>query len=1281
LAESNPLGSLQNGSNNNSKDSTDKHNSNQTSNTSRVNLSRSEELKYLKSIDKSLQELLKNSTSTSQASYNRDKPRRDDYTSSNSRGRMSGRSSGSYSGRRNMGSFGDEFEKAMWESLLGSDFKKQIKQSLTGFADLLGTEIEDIPGELGKQLGQTAMSALKNSKKFKDSFDKFANFKDQAISNMGDRFNRKVAEYAKAQSVDGKAPKWYQEFRARQDQRAQAAKDAQKSQIDPRAELQRDRDNQSEQTLGSIDLSLKDFQSVLSSIDDHILDIRDILTREVKPSDISGRDLSREQSRQAAREQAEEQRQAVEKQRRRALESSSRSQTDDNEPELDTSKYENMSADDIQQYIDGFDNIKDLIPDELKNKALSAIKDLLPEGLLDSLGGLFGKGAASAAGEAAGSMAGEAAAGAAASTLGSAAAEAGATAGAGALAGEGAAGAAAAAGAIAEGGGALTAALGTAAAALGPIAVVAGVVVGGLWLVDKAFDNLAETVEPLAEGLSSLKDAVSHSSKSYTENNKKYGELAKQRIEADIETYIKEPFNILKDAAQELYNAWDNSIRTINQTQGYSKEDLNKLIGNYATRLRSEGLSAVVSSADITTNLKQVLDAGLSGDVATEFAYEATKLSAAVPTQDWFGYASTYASVAAQQIEAGKSQSEAIAYASQQLESFASNVLYASRQISGGFSTGLKNAEDLFSKAVKISNAAHTNNQTEISGVLTAVSAKVGAVAPDLASSIIDAVYSAATGGNSSELVALRSLAGINASNTEFLQQFARNPQSIFTNLFNKLGDMQHMSDDNYMEVAEGLSKIFGISQDALSQVDFKSLASAISQMNVNNNSLSENMKLLASGESTTTVEQEKMAQINQYMIDNGLAYVMDNEAARAIQEHMWDEQLAREMQQSTYAVELRGSAIDLLTGIKNTVFNIFNLVGLNIPKAASVIKNVVEAVQQPSELRAMLEKGAVGTNQKALQNLLTTGKDLKLTSSLLTVMDKTSSLLGNYQSMQSASTKSLSVALSSAVRSSLSQNVSTRYNWNTVGKSFYNSMSNAISSSQHTPASSLSSNYDPEAAKNAQTAARLDRMISTMDKFVEEGKSYEEWKSTAKQYGIADFSSALDDAGYEETNLQDIFETQQSVQSVQEAIRRNKREEQFWDNMEAYTLQFIDLVQNVTNKWLEDIYNANQKWYNDWVNYWIKHTQYSAAYDHSSVLKVQQKEKSKSQDAVYALAEALTKNANDLLDPTVQTNAILAQILIVVNAIMQQNDKATEKAGSSLPDTLSALAMGLTNK
>ncbi|MCU6720651.1 hypothetical protein OCV67_12045 [Porcipelethomonas ammoniilytica] len=45
-----------------------------------------------------------------------------------------------------------------------------------------------------------------------------------------------------------------------------------------------------------------------------------------------------------------------------------------------------------------------------------------------------------------------------------------------------------------------------------------------------------------------------------------------------------------------------------------------------------------------------------------------------------------------------------------------------------------------------------------------------------------DAIYKAATGGNSSKIVVLRSLAGINASNTEFLKQLANDPQKVFAN-------------------------------------------------------------------------------------------------------------------------------------------------------------------------------------------------------------------------------------------------------------------------------------------------------------------------------------------------------------------------------------------------------------------------------------------------------------------------------------------------------------------
>ena len=77
-------------------------------------------------------------------------------------------------------------------------------------------------------------------------------------------------------------------------------------------------------------------------------------------------------------------------------------------------------------------------------------------------------------------------------------------------------------------------------------------------------------------------------------------------------------------------------------------------------------------------------------------------------------------------------------------------------------------------------------------------------------------------------------------------------------------------------------------------------------------------MKLLASGQTTTTAEQLKMQQINQYMIEEGLAYVVDNAAARMIQEHMWDEQIARQITEATFAVDLAGSSLELLASIES---------------------------------------------------------------------------------------------------------------------------------------------------------------------------------------------------------------------------------------------------------------------------------------------------------------------------------------------------------------------------
>ena len=79
-----------------------------------------------------------------------------------------------------------------------------------------------------------------------------------------------------------------------------------------------------------------------------------------------------------------------------------------------------------------------------------------------------------------------------------------------------------------------------------------------------------------------------------------------------------------------------------------------------------------------------------------------------------------------------------------------------------------------------------------------------------------------------------------------------------------------------------------------------------------------------------------------------------------------------------------------------------------------------------------------------------------------------------------------------------------------------------------------------------------------------------------------------------------------------------------------------------------------------------------------SYLSEIKAAEKSKSDDLGTQLANILIENAKDLKDPTVQTNVLLSQIVVLLQAISTKS--STGNTGLSLPDTLSALALGLTN-
>ena len=892
-----------------------------------------------------------------------------------------------------------------------------------------------------------------------------------------------------------------------------------------------------------------------------------------------------------------------------------------------------------------------------------------------------------------------------------------------------------------------------------------------------AIKALSKAIGPAVEGFKALTKGISQAANREQESRKKNLEYEKQRITEDVNTLIREPFEILKNAAQKVYDAWDSNLRLITGTQGYNKSDLQDLLSAYSERLRASGLTDVVASSSIIENLASVLKSGLSGAIAEEFAYQATILNAAIPTQDFFSYAATYSSIAANAVKNGLSNAEAIQSANRSLSDFANSLLYASRELSGGFTTGLQNAEQLYTNAAKIAQAARTGNTAEIAGVLTSVSAIVGAIAPDLATSLTDAVYSAATGGNASSLVALRSLAGVNASNTEFLQALAVNPKQVFSNLFRNLAAMYTSSGDAYMEKAEGYAELFGLSAEAFQRIDFNYLADAISAMNTSSDALEQNLELLASGQTTLTKEQLVNRQINQYMLEEGLTYVLDNEAARSIQEHMWNEQIARELMEAQYGVELRGAGLEFLEGIVTSVQNILNL--LNpiswLKKAVNVVETAKESKALREDIAKVLELGKVGSgNSNALRNLTSTNQNLKLVSNLVELLGGTSSYVaasnarlskinllnsvgaasgplgglisfaalatgsnnGVYGISDSARSLVNSIILNSAT-SGIGKGVGSSggmYRWGMISKSSSSAVASYLQGLAGLAgldgALVASSAASPTSTSQAGLQAKLQKMMSDeyMKNFISDTthKSYEEWAASAKQLGITDFAKAVEAAGYTENQMKMFYETRETEAGA--AAQHEEKEHQykfremgmdFWsvkfpkdfqDPLFALLTTTNDLL-TINNATLADILLRHDTWLETWgafkssdkrswdmffdniilygekikehtknfADYFIRHIYYDASgYNYSSVLEIQQKERAESGDAIYALAEALSKNTVDLKDPAVQTNAILAEILKVVNAIMTQNNNT---AGAvSLSDTLAALSMGITH-
>ena len=1075
--------------------------------------------------------------------------------------------------RRRKG-FMDSFEDELLDGFLGANFKKEVRGVFSEFAKQLNVNIKDIPGELGKQLGKTAMSAIKKSTSGQKLMSQVDQLKKNLFGNLQTKGSKIIDNMMKGQGAGQAA--------AGIDKYLGPITNAHGGPV--RAFGQ-----------GAV-AGVKGLGGMIkggfSLFGQAKQTMRELFSTPQPEADVREESMSESASKQEIKETTLA---------KEAVKDSKESISNVKETESKSVVAQVEESDLVNRAAEAAKNAGQESAQSSGSDIIGSITKTLTggEGVpgLDGLTKAF-QGATTSAE----SM--SAANAVAASQTAAAGAEV-VTAGVGA--GE-------AAGAL---------------ALLGPEALA---VVGALLAIEVVTDKFTQAFKDFTDGISRLWNAWKNAANRDQKQREANLQAARDRMKADYETMVRAPFELLEEAANSLYSAWNSNLTTVSATQGYTKADVQDLMAAYAERIRQEGLSSYIDGSNLFNNLARVLDSGLSGKVAEEFAYQATVLGKAIPTQDFFSYASTYASVAANAIREGMTQQDAIAKANATLNEFASSLLYTSRELTGGFTTGLKDAQSIYAESSKIALAAQSDNQNAISSVLLAIQGYVGAVAPDIADALTNTIYTLATGGNSSTAVALRSLAGGNASNTEFLKSFAENPQAVIATMFDNLSAMYSSSSDAYMEKAEGYAELFGLSSEAFQRIDFSDLANTIRGVNLNNGALDENMAMLESGETTTTAEQLKAQQINQYMIDEGLAYLIDNEVAQQIQQHMWQEQIAREIVQSNFSVDLVGESAEGMQKIIKTVQRILDF--LNpfswLKKITNVIGTEEEAVQQSADIAKMLELGKVGTGRQLdFYRLTHYNEDLKMATPIVDLLGGKSSY--NYGSKMKEFDKYANPLLSAGnmiqvmelqEQANMMSKYATggmpspqsRYSWGTTSKTQGQASNMLIDAFKSIPAE-LAAKVQTSAQGGDVTAGVVKESLSKMmdqeyikNEFVKQGKTFEDWKASASEFGIADLEGALKSAGFEESDVEQYFADIEENAGLEAKHDRDMKEEHFWDvgtefwetkYWDEYTnplFEKIDLIQETLNQIQQNqidwatYFNStwtnwlNVSWYKDWI-------------------------------------------------------------------------------------------------
>ena len=146
---------------------------------------------YLKSIDQTTKQILQKANGFSQSSARDQFGQKKGYF-----GDQYAQNAGSRkSGKKSYGSFSDGFEDAFWEGILGKDFKDQMSSVVQGFAKDFGVSVQDLPGELGNQLGKVGMNAFKSTKLGQKITGKLDNAKQKIFESASNAFQQGADKY------------------------------------------------------------------------------------------------------------------------------------------------------------------------------------------------------------------------------------------------------------------------------------------------------------------------------------------------------------------------------------------------------------------------------------------------------------------------------------------------------------------------------------------------------------------------------------------------------------------------------------------------------------------------------------------------------------------------------------------------------------------------------------------------------------------------------------------------------------------------------------------------------------------------------------------------------------------------------------------------------------------------------------------------------------------------------------------------------------------------------